>query len=66
MNSLLTLAPEVRSALEAGQPVVALESTLIAHGMPYPQNLEMAGGSRRLSDRRRRFRRSLLSAAGGF
>ncbi len=43
MNSLLTLAPEVRSALEAGQPVVALESTLIAHGMPYPQNLEMAG-----------------------
>jgi len=43
MNSLLTLAPEVRTALEAGQPVVALESTLIAHGMPYPQNLEMAG-----------------------
>jgi pseudouridine-5'-phosphate glycosidase len=42
VNSLLSVAPEVRSALEAGQPVVALESTLIAHGMPYPQNLDMA------------------------
>lgn len=42
MNSLLSVVPEVRAALEAGQPVVALESTLIAHGMPYPQNLDMA------------------------
>jgi pseudouridine-5'-phosphate glycosidase len=42
MNPLLSLATEVRAALDAGQPVVALESTLIAHGMPYPQNLEMA------------------------
>jgi pseudouridine-5'-phosphate glycosidase len=42
MNSLLSVATEVRVALEAGQPVVALESTLIAHGMPYPQNLEVA------------------------
>ncbi len=32
----------VAAALKAGQPVVALESTIIAHGMPYPQNLEMA------------------------
>src|SRR5262249_30757051 len=37
-----SVAPEVRAALDAGQPVVALESTLIAHGMPYPQNLETA------------------------
>jgi pseudouridylate synthase len=42
MNELLSVAPEVRTALDAGRPVVALESTLIAHGMPYPQNLEMA------------------------
>ena len=42
-NSLpLTLSAEVRAALEAGQPVVALESTIITHGMPYPQNLEAA------------------------
>ena len=33
---------EVRAALDAGAPVVALESTIITHGMPYPQNLEMA------------------------
>jgi pseudouridine-5'-phosphate glycosidase len=35
-------APEVKKALAAGRPVVALESTIIAHGMPFPQNLEMA------------------------
>jgi pseudouridine-5'-phosphate glycosidase len=38
----LSIAPEVEAALTAGQPVVALESTIITHGMPYPQNLEMA------------------------
>lgn len=38
----LTFAPDVRAALDAGQPVVALESTIITHGMPYPQNLETA------------------------
>lgn len=42
MNSLLSIAPEVSAALAAGRPVVALESTIISHGMPYPQNLEMA------------------------
>ncbi len=36
------LNDEVREALERGAPVVALESTIIAHGMPYPQNLETA------------------------
>jgi pseudouridine-5'-phosphate glycosidase len=35
--------PEVRAALDAGGPVVALESTLIAHGLPRPSNLEVAG-----------------------
>jgi len=38
----LVLAAEVRDALAAGRPVVALESTLISHGLPYPQNLEVA------------------------
>lgn len=40
--SLLRLAPEVQQALAAGKAVVALESTIVAHGMPFPQNLETA------------------------
>lgn len=39
---LLSFSPEVRAALDAGGPVVALESTIITHGMPFPQNLETA------------------------
>eukprot|EP00878_Enallax_costatus_P029934 GHUV01032506.1.p1 GENE.GHUV01032506.1~~GHUV01032506.1.p1 ORF type:complete len:398 (+),score=70.01 GHUV01032506.1:580-1773(+) len=35
-------SPEVRDALQQGKPVVALESTIISHGMPYPQNLQTA------------------------
>lgn len=42
MTAPLTFAPEVRAALDAGQPVVALESTIITHGMPFPQNLKTA------------------------
>ena len=42
LNPYLDIAPEVRAALEAGKPVVALESTIISHGMPYPQNVETA------------------------
>ena len=38
----LTTTPEIRAALDAGRPVVALESTIITHGMPFPQNLKMA------------------------
>ena len=38
----LHIHPEVAEALHNGQPVVALESTIVAHGMPYPQNLETA------------------------
>ncbi|OCG00425.1 pseudouridine-5'-phosphate glycosidase [Gilliamella sp. wkB112] len=38
----LDISPEVKLALENNQPVVALESTIISHGMPYPQNLETA------------------------
>jgi pseudouridine-5'-phosphate glycosidase len=39
------VAPEVRDALAEGRPVVALESTLISHGLPYPQNLDVAAAS---------------------
>ena len=42
MNKYLDIAPEVKKALEEGKPVVALESTIISHGMPYPQNVETA------------------------
>ncbi len=39
---LLDIHPEVQKALQNNQPVVALESTIISHGMPYPQNVETA------------------------
>lgn len=42
INHYLDIAPEVMDALKKGQPVVALESTIISHGMPYPQNAETA------------------------
>src|SRR5712692_9752133 len=42
MTSLLTINPEIESALAANRDVVALESTVIAHGLPRPQNLETA------------------------
>ena len=42
MNKYLDLSPEVAEALQSGKPVVALESTIISHGMPYPQNVETA------------------------
>ena len=42
MNRYLEVSPEVQQALDQGKPVVALESTIISHGMPYPQNVETA------------------------
>ena len=42
INPLVEITPEVKAALEAGKAVVALESTIISHGMPYPQNIRMA------------------------
>ncbi|MCD8115999.1 MAG: pseudouridine-5'-phosphate glycosidase [Oscillospiraceae bacterium] len=42
MNQLLDVKPEVAQALAEGRPVVALESTIISHGMPWPQNAETA------------------------
>lgn len=42
MKDLIEISPEVANALKNGLPVVALESTIISHGMPFPQNLETA------------------------
>lgn len=42
MQQFLMFSPEVAAARAAGKPVVALESTIISHGMPYPQNVETA------------------------
>ncbi len=42
VSQLLDIAPEVQSALSQGGAVVALESTIITHGMPYPQNVATA------------------------
>ena len=42
LNRYLDISTEVKEALEQGKPVVALESTIISHGMPYPQNVETA------------------------
>jgi len=42
MKKYIDILPEVKKALDSNAPVVALESTIISHGMPYPQNLECA------------------------
>ena len=42
MNRYLDIKPEVAEAIAQGKPVVALESTIISHGMPYPQNVQTA------------------------
>ena len=42
MKQYLKISPAVQKALDEGRPVIALESTIISHGMPYPQNLETA------------------------
>ncbi len=42
LNPLVSMSPVVKAALQNGQPVVALESTIISHGMPYPKNVETA------------------------
>lgn len=47
-RSFIDIEPTVESALTVGAPVVALESTIITHGMPYPQNREMAAAVERI------------------
>ena len=48
MNEYLQIAPEVQKALRTGAPVVAMESTIISHGFPYPANVECALESERV------------------
>ena len=47
LNSSVEVRPEVREAVRTGRAVVALESTLISHGLPHPENLEVAGEAER-------------------
>ena len=42
MNKYLSITPEIAEAIVSGKPVVALESTILSHGMPYPENVEFA------------------------
>jgi hypothetical protein len=42
MDEVFEIAPEIKQALAEGRPVVALESTIISHGMPFPANLRTA------------------------
>ncbi len=48
MSYLVAPSPEVRDALAEGRPVVALESTIISHGMPYPRNVETAQAAEKI------------------
>ena len=47
-NQLVVLSPEVEEAIQKGLPIVAMESTIISHGMPYPQNVETALNCQRI------------------
>lgn len=51
MKNLIVLSDEVSSALAQGHPIIALESTIISHGMPYPQNVETALECQRIARR---------------
>ncbi|MHB1477485.1 MAG: pseudouridine-5'-phosphate glycosidase, partial [Coriobacteriia bacterium] len=49
MRPHLRISDEVRQALDAGKPVLALESTIISHGFPYPANVESARECERIA-----------------
>ena len=49
LNKRLNFSPEVEQALQNNKPVIALESTIISHGMPYPQNVETAMECQRIA-----------------
>ena len=49
LNEKICYSPEVAEAIENGRPVIALESTIISHGMPYPQNVETARNCERIA-----------------
>ena len=48
MSQVFKISEQVAEALKDGKPVVALESTIISHGMPYPQNVETANAVERI------------------
>jgi len=48
MKKYITIHPDVQKALDENRPVVALESTIISHGMPYPKNVETAFEAERI------------------
>ncbi len=58
---LLSVSEEVRAAVHEGQPVVALESTIISHGMPYPRNIHSAIGTLNVMTRPCSCRRTLTA-----
>lgn len=49
LEQYLQISPKVKKALDEGRPVIALESTIISHGMPYPQNVETALACERIA-----------------
>ena len=42
LKKYMDITPEIEEAVRTGKPVVALESTILSHGMPYPENVEFA------------------------
>lgn len=66
MNLRFTLHHDVQKALDQHQPIVALESTIITHGLPYPENVAMAKKSKKLFDNTVRFLRQLHSSKATF
>ena len=53
LNKYIDIQPEIAEALTENLPVVALESTILSHGMPYPENLDFAAEVARCAQRRR-------------
>ena len=43
LKAYMDVTPEIEEAVRTGKPVVALESTILSHGMPYPENLSFGG-----------------------
>ncbi len=64
MNPKLIYHPEVKAALENKKPLVALESTVISHGLPYPLTSRRRTRSRRKSDHQARFLQRLRCSRG--
>ena len=64
LNKFLDVKPEVAEAIAAGKPVVALESTIISHGMPYPPMMAMVAGTAPFSRMMRSTSRAVCTFCG--